>query len=292
VSAVRVSIKDAALVVGLPSSKSEFDDALTTGSDFLGTLHPPPASQDRWSFYDSLFASTAREVESDLHDIGVMVLTAAKPETLRIALSERKLVGVVGHHPLATLAPTDVSQPERILDLVEHTRDPVMQRVRSSIAAQPPAGDPRGRVAAGINALIEDGRRYYDVWAKERDTAHKESVTETFAFSRIWFDVQFEGLLQPGPCVELGAATATISKLVELFRGFRGAVDLMVCNSVLHADRIKRENANVLFLAGEGLTAPAARMKRFQAMMLLLARHGPLPPMQLFHAALKGATEF
>lgn len=279
-----MSIRDAAVAVGLPCSEPEFASAARLGSDFLSGL-PPGAS------FEKQFAEPARHALEGLRALGVEVVQEAGLGQVAEILGRKRVVGIAGHHPLALVKAADVASPQRILAVLEAATDGPSGVVRERIAQRcGPDADAAG-IADAINELLTEGSAHYNVWARERDLSDEMSQTTSFPFSRIWMDRRFGGALRQGPCMELWGGMITVGEFVGTMSGFSGGVDLMVCNSVLHADAVKETNSRVLFLANAGLTQPASRLERFHAMMGVLAEYGPIDVRLLFQAALAGARQ-
>jgi hypothetical protein len=133
---VRVSLKDAALVVGLPCSREEFDAAVRGKSDFLATLPDVGTPERVWSFYEAQLVRPAQEVIGELRQRGVPVLSWATLADVQRVLAERRLVGIVGHHPFVPVSADDVLSPERLLAAVSSGEDAPTRELRAALSAQ------------------------------------------------------------------------------------------------------------------------------------------------------------
>jgi hypothetical protein len=251
---------------------------------------PNESLEQTWTYYNDAFALLASEVIAKVRDLGVTVVQRVTSVTLGALLREYPLVGLIAHHPLQPLLPGELADPGRLLaEVIGATDEPTVLLRELLVASRPDLRTLNAEsLALLLNGILEASDPYYGVFSEER----RRSFGPTdFAFSRVWLEQRFGTLIRPGPCIELWGEFLGLEQLAKIFPpNYAGAMDLMVCNSVLHADVLKRRYPLATFAVNAALARVAARLVRFSSMATALHRYGRADVKDLLQAAMAAGT--
>ena len=287
-----ISLEDVALALALPCSRRELDELSLRGSDFVARLQrqfPRSDNAARWAYYDMAFASLATDVTSRLTAMGVTVVRRATGSALKALLREKRLVGLVAHHPLQPLGPQDIVDRERLVHALILAPARPTVALRETMGTDPSWQSMNGHdLAACLHAACEASDPYYGVMSEER---RRTTLSAPFSYSRLWIERRFDGAIRPGPCLELWDQSLDLERLAALFPAeYEGAMDLVICNSVLHAQVLKARFPAATFAANTALARASARLVRFASMIAALKQLGRIDVRDLLQAAMRAGT--
>jgi hypothetical protein len=280
-----IATGDVALALTLPCDEVEFRDLASLGgeSDFYSRLAEGNGGTNigaAWSYYEKAFGAFARDTVAYLRELRVTVVTRANAETISEVLRRFKVVGLMAHHPSKRFEVEDFLDLRSLADAIDGRNDSGTRVLREIMGHRYAARD----FARECNRLLEESATAYDALAENRRVATESSP---FAFSRLWFEEQFPGLVRQSPCIELWKEELTIDGFLALFpESYAGALDLMVCNSILHTEALKKRHPRALIAANAAQARAAARLARFASMMAVLSRYGRLDVKDLLQAAI------
>lgn len=283
-----VSLRDIALAVSMPIDESEFEELCESGeSDFvrhLSTGFPWGERTLLWKHYEHGFASYARDVLDRLGALGVTVRRKATANDFGRLLGEHALVGLIAHHPCPPFVAADVERPDEVLRILTEVSDGPLLELRAFAKGDALAIDgSREGLAALMNRALEAAASNYDIVAEDR----KPTTFETsFEFSRMWIEHRFRGSVRRGPCIELWRMFLSLDELENVLpASYRGVLDLIVCNSALHAELLKDRFPLATFWANVARARVGARLARFSAMVSILTRYKRVNVKDLLKAA-------
>lgn len=266
-----VSPSDCALALAIPLDREAFHSDLAAESprEFakanVGKWERP---EHAWRRYRPVIEAAERAIAT-LQSAGGSVLRDASLEDLREAFERRAVVTLVAHWRFDPIVPEDILDPAVILDRIRSPRDELQRFVSDTVAEALPA-EARQLVSAGsregVAMLLSAATRAYESSLdalKPSDMGSKQPRSQPM--SRLLLESAFSDVLRAGRVVELAGGFCSAAELIATIpAGYSGVVDLSICNSLVLAERIKRERPSCLVVANRRRARPDLRLLRYR----------------------------
>jgi len=250
-----VSPRDCALLFGVPLERSAFLRKMEGPRDGnFAEAFRASSAELAWTGYAPL-AERLRNLADEVEDLGVSVYREMTLETLAEA-AKRGQVTVVSHSRSAAFRPADIVDARGVRDaLAAHDGKVALPEDAAGLAGVLNSAylPKRDGTDDGVGAPI---RFQMELAAARR------RVTD-----------QLPGAFRGGAGVEFANGFEPFEALAAQFDpGYRGVIDLIVCNSLLAADVLHRRCPHSLVVGTSDLTFPETRVPFYMATMRLLAR--------------------
>lgn len=285
-----VSLRDCALVVGVPLTREQFledlskPDSKDFASHFRRKNFRANASEEFYLDLFELSARVARRVCDEVEAMGVTVKRAADLSDLNAMLRNFQCVTLVAHWRFVQVRPEDIidvrglwralAAPEgRGQSAVAHAvslKDPTL--LAPETAAPEQEQTLRELLAKALDSIAKDSHALYKArgGASPAEVLSPDGVLERL--TRVEIEQSFPGLILPGKSVEFSDEMHSVQEVVSATpEGFQGMLDLTSCNSVILAKEIKSRHPDCIIAANRYETPLHVCMSIYKLVIQLLA---------------------
>ena len=289
---------DCALAVGVPLTETDFvaRRARPDSWDFAANYERGRNPQSAWKKYEPEAKAMRRQCD-EIAAMGAAVKCCATLADFSALFADFKVVALLTHWPLLSLAPEDIKDLEAIRAALLTPTHPIHEHLRRALAAraggaaQPVTDGNSGEEESLPKQLVaiveEENRRYAMPLAKRTPLARflawffpkfsqvslKGHIHTGPFLSRAVLEGAFQKEIVPGPTIEFADGMHTLPDFLEAIPPkFSGVLHMAVCHSVLPAQPVKERCGRCLVTMNRFETPLVVRLLEMKLLVACLAR--------------------
>jgi hypothetical protein len=236
-----IALQSCALLFGTPVSREEFDRACrrVPRSDYIAHV-VGDNPEEAWHRNYATVAETAQELITTARNLGAVICREATLSDFSYVTAHAKVVILLAHFRGFDFSEEDFLSPvNSVVAAIEARSHPVL-------AYFDPVPRDLSLLVDAFNVAVM-GRKLLSYLPSALDIAGRNSISVGRVLCRDLLDEALAGITKPGNQVDLFDGLHSLGAMeAALWRGFRGELDLALCNSAALATYIDLHRNNTV----------------------------------------------